>query len=137
MATNKSGYGTIQTILRRIPGIALHLLFPPRTTSTTENDWECDLDKFFQRAILTKFNPLKFCDETVVYIFAKLATKLNVCYCYPSSNTINARECCIQTHCLPQLATLNRNKSSWTWKLTSHSIHWSCPSANPSSLQTT
>ena len=105
--------------------------------STTENDWECDLDKFFQRAILTKFNPLKFCDETVVYIFAKLATNSMSATATPSSNTINARECCIQTHCLPQLATLNRNKSSWTWKLTSHSIHWSCPSANPSSLQTT
>lgn len=45
-------------------------------------EWECDLDKFFQRVILAKFNPLKFCDETVVSIFAKLATKLNVCYCY-------------------------------------------------------
>ncbi|RLV93675.1 RNA polymerase I-specific transcription initiation factor RRN3 [Spathaspora sp. JA1] len=59
----------------------------PQTNSTkkpssTDSEWECDLDKFFQRAIIAKFNPLKFCDETVVYIFAKLATKLNVCYCY-------------------------------------------------------
>lgn len=45
-------------------------------------EWSCDIDKFFQRLIVTKFNPLKFCDETVVYIFAKIATKLNVCYCY-------------------------------------------------------
>lgn len=68
--------------------------------STTENDWECDLDKFFQRAILTKFNPLKFCDETVVYIFAKLATKLNVCYCY-SIIEHNKRERMLHTNALP------------------------------------
>lgn len=47
-----------------------------------ENKWECDIDKFFQRVIITKFNPLKFIDETVCFQFAKIATKLNVCYCY-------------------------------------------------------
>ncbi|KAK6465153.1 RNA polymerase I-specific transcription initiation factor RRN3 [Scheffersomyces coipomensis] len=52
------------------------------TSNTGDSEWECDLDKFFQRVILSKFNPLKFCDETVAYIFAKIATKLNVCYCY-------------------------------------------------------
>lgn len=54
------------------------------TKSAEDNagEWECDLDKFFQRVIIAKFNPLKYCDETVVYIFAKIATKLNVCYCY-------------------------------------------------------
>lgn len=46
------------------------------------NHWEGDIDQFFQRLIVTKFNPLKYCDETVVYIFAKIATKLDVCYCY-------------------------------------------------------
>lgn len=47
-----------------------------------DGEWECGLEKFFQRVIVAKFNPLKYCDETVVFIFAKLATKLNVCYCY-------------------------------------------------------
>ncbi|KAI5951992.1 RRN3 [Candida jiufengensis] len=66
-----------------------------------ENDtWECDIDKFFQRVIIVKFNPLKFCDETVVYIFAKLATKLNVCYCY-SIIEHNKRERMMQTNGLP------------------------------------
>ncbi|KAI5960631.1 RRN3 [Candida pseudojiufengensis] len=66
-----------------------------------ENDkWECDLDKFFQRVIIVKFNPLKYCDETVVYIFAKLATKLNVCYCY-SIIEHNKRERMLQTNGLP------------------------------------
>ncbi|KAM9924801.1 hypothetical protein OXX59_004295 [Metschnikowia pulcherrima] len=45
-------------------------------------EWESNIDKFFQRVIIARFNPLKYCDETVVYIFAKIATKLNVCYCY-------------------------------------------------------
>ncbi|KAI5953838.1 RRN3 [Candida margitis] len=72
------------------------------TTSTTSSsssssEWECDIDKFFQRVIIVKFNPLKFCDETVVYIFAKLATKLNVCYCY-SIIEHNKRERMLQTN---------------------------------------
>lgn len=54
----------------------------PEDAEGSESEWECDLDKFFQRVIIAKFNPLKYCDETVVFIFAKLATKLNVCYCY-------------------------------------------------------
>lgn len=61
----------------------------------TEREWECDIDKFFQRVIIAKFNPLKYCDETVVFIFAKLATKLNVCYCY-SIIEHNKRERMIQ-----------------------------------------
>lgn len=67
------------------------------TTSSSSSEWECDIDKFFQRVIIVKFNPLKFCDETVVYIFAKLATKLNVCYCY-SIIEHNKRERMLQTN---------------------------------------
>ncbi|KAK6204452.1 RNA polymerase I-specific transcription initiation factor RRN3 [Scheffersomyces amazonensis] len=67
-----------------------------RSRNSTESEWECDLDKFFQRVILSKFNPLKFCDETVAYIFAKIATKLNVCYCY-SIIEHNKRERMLQT----------------------------------------
>ncbi|RLV87886.1 RNA polymerase I-specific transcription initiation factor [Meyerozyma sp. JA9] len=48
----------------------------------SSGEWECEIDQFFQRVIVTKFNPLKYCDETVVFIFAKIATKMNVCYCY-------------------------------------------------------
>lgn len=64
---------------------------------SSDSEWECDLDKFFQRVILAKFNPLKFCDETVVYIFAKIATKLNVCYCY-SIIEYNKREIMLQSN---------------------------------------
>lgn len=61
------------------------------------DQWECELDKFFQRAMISKFIPLKYCDETVVFIFAKIATKLNVCYCY-SIIEHNKRERMIQTN---------------------------------------
>ena len=64
---------------------------------SSNSEWECEIDKFFQRVIIAKFNPLKFCDETVVYIFAKLATKLNVCYCY-SIIEHNKRERILQTN---------------------------------------
>lgn len=43
---------------------------------------------------------MKFCDETVVFIFAKLAAKLNVCYCY-SIIEHNKRERILQTNGLP------------------------------------
>lgn len=62
-----------------------------------DSEWESDIDKFFQRLIVAKFNPLKYCDETVVYIFAKIATKLNVCYCY-SIIEHNKRERMLQTN---------------------------------------
>ena len=65
--------------------------------SSSDSEWECDLDKFFQRVILAKFNPLKFCNEGVVSIFAKLATKLNVCYCYTIIEH-NKRERMLQTN---------------------------------------
>ena len=100
MATNKSGVWNDSNYSTPHSGIALHLLFPPRTTHHHRKRLGCDLDKFFQRAILTKFNPLKFCDETVVYIFAKLATKLNVCYCY-SIIEHNKRERMLHTNALP------------------------------------
>lgn len=59
-----------------------HLTKEADDISDNDSEWECEIDKFFQRVIIAKFNPLKYCDETVVFIFAKIATKLNVCYCY-------------------------------------------------------
>lgn len=44
--------------------------------------WECHLDRFFQRAVVSKFNPLRFCNETVVLIFARLAQQHDVAYCF-------------------------------------------------------
>lgn len=70
---------------------------PDSSSTQSDSEWECELDKFFQRAMIAKFNPLKFCDETVVYIFAKIATKLNVCYCY-SIIEHNKRERMLQTN---------------------------------------
>lgn len=60
-----------------------------------DNGWLSDVDKFFQRAIIAKFNPLKYCDETVVSIFAKMASNFNVCYCY-SVIEYNKRERMLQ-----------------------------------------
>lgn len=84
-------YATFQTLLYIF--CFRHQLLVKDDTKNLE--WECDIDKFFQRVIIAKFNPLKYCDETVVSIFAKLATKLNVCYCY-SIIEHNKRERMIQ-----------------------------------------
>lgn len=53
---------------------------------SSKSEWECSLDIFFQKLILTKFNPLKYCNETVVFMFAKLSYKENVAYCYSIIN---------------------------------------------------
>jgi RNA polymerase I-specific transcription initiation factor RRN3 len=47
-----------------------------------DDGWELGLDKFFQRILITKFNPLKFCNENVVLMFAKIAQEENVAYCF-------------------------------------------------------
>lgn len=49
---------------------------------TDDDDWVLGLDKFFQRMVITKFNPLKFCNENVVLMFAKIAQEENVAYCF-------------------------------------------------------
>ncbi|AOW04707.1 RNA polymerase I-specific transcription initiation factor RRN3 [Yarrowia lipolytica] len=44
--------------------------------------WECKLDKFFQRIIMTKFNPLQYCNHSVVAMFAKIAHHHDAAYCF-------------------------------------------------------
>lgn len=86
-------YATFQTLLYIF--CFRHKQLVKDEAESGSGEWECDIDKFFQRVIIAKFNPLKYCDETVVFIFAKLATKLNVCYCY-SIIEHNKRERMIQ-----------------------------------------
>jgi RNA polymerase I-specific transcription initiation factor RRN3 len=47
-----------------------------------EEGWELNLPQFFQRMLITKFNPLKYCNENVVSMFAKIAQEENVAYCF-------------------------------------------------------
>lgn len=90
-------YATIQALIYIFCFRHKELSKSQEDIGNSDSEWECDLDKFFQRVIIAKFNPLKYCDETVVYIFAKIATKLNVCYCY-SIIEHNKRETMIQSH---------------------------------------
>lgn len=48
----------------------------------TEGAWECELDKFFQRMIISKFNPLKYCNENVMLMFARITQHEDVAYCF-------------------------------------------------------
>ncbi|GBL48611.1 DNA independent RNA polymerase I transcription factor [Candidozyma auris] len=86
-------YATFQTLLYIF--CFRHKLLVKEDPDHVNGEWECEIDRFFQRVIIAKFNPLKYCDETVVSIFANLATKLNVCYCY-SIIEHNKRERMIQ-----------------------------------------
>lgn len=47
-----------------------------------DDEWELKIDQFFQRIIVSKFNPLKFCNENVVLMFAKISQEENLVYCY-------------------------------------------------------
>ncbi|KAG0670755.1 DNA independent RNA polymerase I transcription factor [Kluyveromyces marxianus] len=47
-----------------------------------DDAWECELDKFFQRLVISKFNPLKYCNENVMMMFAKIAQHEGVVYCF-------------------------------------------------------
>ncbi|CAN6664758.1 RNA polymerase I-specific transcription initiation factor Rrn3p [Trichomonascus vanleenenianus] len=52
------------------------------TEEASGSEWECDLDKLFQRMIVTKFNPLRYCKRTVVAMFARIAQKEDAAYCF-------------------------------------------------------
>lgn len=47
-----------------------------------DGNWECELDKFFQRMVLSKFNPLKYCNENVMLMFARISQHEDVAYCF-------------------------------------------------------
>ncbi|SMN18853.1 similar to Saccharomyces cerevisiae YKL125W RRN3 Protein required for transcription of rDNA by RNA polymerase I [Maudiozyma saulgeensis] len=47
-----------------------------------DGSWECDLDKFFQRMIISKFNPLKYCNENVMLMFARITQHEDIAYCF-------------------------------------------------------
>lgn len=46
------------------------------------DSWECEIDKFFQKMVISKFNPLKFCNENVMMMFARIAQHEGVVYCF-------------------------------------------------------
>ncbi|TID30655.1 hypothetical protein CANINC_000811 [Pichia inconspicua] len=46
----------------------------------SETGWVANLDKFFTRAVVSKFNPLRWCNETVVLIFSRVAQSEGICY---------------------------------------------------------
>lgn len=50
--------------------------------SSADSEWECNLDKLFQRIVISKFNPLRYCRDTVVSKFAQLALRENLVYCF-------------------------------------------------------
>lgn len=47
-----------------------------------DGNWECELDKFFQRMIMSKFNPLKYCNENVMMMFARITQHEGIAYCF-------------------------------------------------------
>ncbi|CAL9736781.1 RNA polymerase I-specific transcription initiation factor Rrn3p [Monosporozyma servazzii] len=47
-----------------------------------DGNWECELDKFYQRMIISKFNPLKYCNENVMLMFARIAQHEDIAYCF-------------------------------------------------------
>lgn len=42
--------------------------------------WVASLDKFFTRVIISKYDPLRWCNETVVLIFSRVAQSEGICY---------------------------------------------------------
>lgn len=47
-----------------------------------DGNWECELEKFFQRMVISKFNPLKYCNENVMLMFARISQHEDVAYCF-------------------------------------------------------
>ncbi|ANZ77370.1 BA75_04554T0 [Komagataella pastoris] len=83
---------------------------------TDTNTWECNLDKFFQRVIMSKFNPLKFCNDNVVLIFARISQEQDICYCY---SIIESNKCERRKGLTGSTASTNSSGSGMSWDLTS------------------
>lgn len=99
--TGKGGMERFKLFYSVFQGLVYIFCFRYKILNVNEV-WELDIDKFFQRIIISKFNPLKFIDETVCFIFAKISTKLNVCYCYSIIEN-NKREKMINKNNAPQV----------------------------------
>ncbi|EDO17749.1 hypothetical protein Kpol_1033p56 [Vanderwaltozyma polyspora DSM 70294] len=54
-----------------------------------DGKWECELDKFFQRMVISKFNPLKYCNENVMMMFARITQHEGIAYCFGIIETNN------------------------------------------------
>ncbi|KAG7880059.1 hypothetical protein KL937_002943 [Ogataea polymorpha] len=63
-------------------GLLYIFCFRHRELKNEKDEWELNLDKFFNKLIISGFNPLKYCNETVVLIFARLAQQVDLCYCF-------------------------------------------------------
>ena len=50
------------------------------TESNKGTGWAAALDKFFTRVIVSKYDPLRWCNETVVLIFSRVAQSEGICY---------------------------------------------------------
>lgn len=80
-------------------------------------DWECGLDNLFQRLIVTKFNPLRYCKRTVVAMFARIAQKEDVVYCFSimEQNRLGGFRSSSPTNNQSALASSNFAATSSTW----------------------
>jgi RNA polymerase I-specific transcription initiation factor RRN3 len=50
------------------------------TNNSTKTGWVASLDRFFTRVIISKYDPLRWCNETVVLIFSRVAQSEGICY---------------------------------------------------------
>ncbi|KAK9453864.1 RNA polymerase I-specific transcription initiation factor RRN3 [Dipodascopsis uninucleata] len=53
-----------------------------RESDDYNEEWVCNIADVLQRVIITRFNPLKWCNQNVVSMFAKIARKEDAAYCF-------------------------------------------------------
>ncbi|QOU19272.1 hypothetical protein BRETT_004493 [Brettanomyces bruxellensis] len=84
VGTGKGGMERFAMLYCVLQGLMYIFCFRFRDLKKEDNDeeWELRLDKFFNKMIMSRFNPLKFCNETVVLIFARIVQKVDMCYCF-------------------------------------------------------
>ena len=84
VGTGKGGMERFAMLYCVLQGLMYIFCFRFRDLKKEDNDeeWELRLDKFFNKMIMSRFNPLKFCNETVVLIFARIVQKVDMCYSF-------------------------------------------------------
>lgn len=85
-----------------------------------DGNWECDLDKFFTRIVVSKFNPLKYCNENVMMMFARITQHEGIAYCFSiieNNNNERLRGIIGNANNSNGISTISNSAPSTTWCL--------------------
>lgn len=81
-------------------------------SNKSSTGWVAQLDKFFTRVIVSKYDPLRWCNETVVLIFSRVAQSEGICYTWSVVERIRRERVGRTNSALNEMSLENSNNST-------------------------